>query len=362
MKISRIIGRSGAVSPIVVVTLLVGLALAVGIVLFVVFLPSVSFYTRALTLDDKAFEFIDTDKNDICDKIRLPLKNNANESVEVRSLVISTSTDGTSWHNVNSSNVSVPFLVPEGRKSIKEVTFTPIFSDFISPGEISYRVQVTYNAVDGRSEVITSPILEKSHAGLAGNLVITTAFYNRISIGGHVVDRGARDSAAQSAIANVIKITIANNWIADLQIFNDFGSFSPGWCAGLWADDSADDGVQDYANKIYGLVIRDGDFSMAWACKAGKLLGKNYDTGSAQMWGKVLGQTSPATIAGVDNDVAQTIKQGETAVFHFISLGRNPTWGAFEEGKEAYLGLAFHDHTYWGTYFLHQWFEIVSLN
>lgn len=341
MKISQIIRKRRAVSPIIAVLLLIGLAVAAGAVLFIVVLPMITGPGGTISIDSDSTEFTDTNNNGIYDKVSYGVKNDATVDASITALTVKTSTDGNTWHNASSS-VSVPISISKGSAKTGSFTFYPAATDFTTSGSVDYRLVVSFT-IDTTTGEALSTISSKSHNGFSTlDVSISAEFYSSLSITGVVnpVDRGARDSAADSDDANVIAVTIANNWDCPIVLDKDLGSYgsaAPGsttYTGGLYVSTDSNYGYSTSASvsSIYSLAVVGTDFSKSWCATT-----TNYDTysGGLNYWELILDQTGDC--ASTDSIEGRTIEPGATVTVNWFSLGGN--WGA-NDGWDAYCAIS----------------------
>lgn len=349
MKITKVIRKRRAVSPILAAILLIGLAVAAGAVMFVVILPMIAGPGLQVSIDQTSFAFTDTDGNKIYEKAKVPIKNTGGVDVSVTAVKVQTSSDGgTNWNDaVRTSGLSVPISIVSGAGVVPEFTFVPNHNDFLVSGDVQYRVVVNYKAEgDDTTSTLESAVETKEQDGLINTMVnIDASYYHEYTLGTATIDRGARDTSAQTAYANVIAVTVTNNWDCDLLLDHNNGSYaSASWRSGLYASTDANYGVGTTGTTIYGLCVPGDSFGEAFCCTSGS---NNYDT--TGFWTTTLGQTG--TIAGTASPDGRTVEPGETVVFHFFALGYQY---AVEEAQH-YFGMNFYTEFF-------TWDEVVSLS
>jgi hypothetical protein len=341
MNFRKIYRKRRAVSPILAAILLIGLAVAAGAVMFVVVLPLITGPGLQVAYDSDTFGFTDTDAvpNKIFDKVNVPIMNTGTIEISVTGVKVQTSSDGgTNWNDATVS-VAVPFTIVGGASAVKEISFVPTYNDFLVAGDVQYRVVTTYKPEgEDTTSTLESPVITKAQDGLTGTMAdIDASYYYEYTIDSHKIDYCPRDdnSTPQTTRANVIAITITNNWDCDLVIDQDFGAYA-GWENGLYAStDSTYAAPTTTGRRIYAMAFPENSYDEVF-CENNN----NYDyyaSTSNYFWTLALGQTG--TVQNTVSLAGRTITPGETIVMHYFGLGSSYTC---IDGTTYYFALSFH--------------------
>ena len=357
MKIAKIFRKKRAVSPILAAILLIGLAVAAGAVMFVVILPMIAGPGLQISIDQTNFAFTDTDSNKIYEKVKVPIKNTGGVDVSVTAIKVQTSSDGgTTWNDAaRTSGLTVPIDIVSGAGVVPEFTFVPNHNDFLTSGEVQYRVVVNYKAEgDDTTSTLESTAETKEQDGFgAAQVNVDAGYYHQYTLGTATITYSPRDAntTAETDQANVIAVTVTNNWDCDIVLDKNYGSYGGGWVNGLYA--STDDSYTSTGvDEIYGLCVPGDSFGEAFACTAG-MTSDQWDYSDRQtqntFWIDTLGQSG--TIYGTDSPAGRTITPGETQVLHFFALGQGYVC---VDDTLYYFGVSFYDTEF-------RWSETISV-
>jgi FlaG/FlaF family flagellin (archaellin) len=340
MKITKIIRKKRAVSPILAAILLIGLAVAAGAIMFVVILPMIAGPGLQISIDQTTFAFTDTDSNKIYEKVKVPIKNTGGVDVSVTAIKVQTSSDGgTTWNDaIRTTGLAVPIDVVSGAGIVPEFTFVPKHNDFLAAGDVDYRVVVNYKAEgDDTTSTLESTAVTKEQDGLTQTMAdIDASYYYQYTLGTATI-------GPYTGEAYVVTVSITNNWDCDLVLNKSHASYdSTSWQNGLYVSTDSSYAVGTTSNEylIYGLCVPSNNFGEAFCANV-----NNYDT----FWTTTLGQTGDPT--SMDSTNGRTITPGETVLFHYFGYTNARSC---DDGTLYYFSVNFYNIDF-------RWSETVTL-